>query len=346
LIIENVAGCLILMVSGSQPYPSSWSGSQIRTEETMRRLGLLCAGAFAVAVSLAAPAFAKERFVFVGHWPVSDPYFNVVRNAAELAAQQLDVTVEFRNPPNGDLAQMADLINQAAASKPDGIIATVPDESIVSGPLTNAVDTGIPLVIVNSGSAEIAKKLGALLYIGQAEYAAGLAAGKKAKAAGVTSFVCVNHFFAQPVSHDRCNGFAAGLGIPIGDQDIDSGIDPDIIVSRTAAYLKTHPKTQAILALGPTAADPIIKYLNDQGMTEKYYFATFDLDQDILGALKSGEIKVAVDQQPFLQGYDAVQTLVLYDRYGVLQANNVESGPGLITKDNLQQVLDLAGKYR
>jgi simple sugar transport system substrate-binding protein len=312
----------------------------------MRRLGFVFAGALTAILSLAGPALAKERIVFIGHWPVSDPYFNVVRNAAELAAHQLDATVEFRNPPNGDLAQMADLINQAAASKPDGIISTVPDESIVSGPLTNAVDSGIPLVIVNSGSAEIAKKLGALLYIGQAEYAAGLAAGEKAKAAGVTSFVCVNHFYQQSVSHDRCNGFAAGLGVPIGDQDIDSGIDPDIIISRTAAFLKTHPKTQAILTLGPTGADPLIKYLNDQGMTNKYFFATFDLSQDILSALKSGEVKVAVDQQPFLQGYDAVETLVLYDRYGVLQANDVESGPGLITKDNLEQVLDLAGKYR
>jgi simple sugar transport system substrate-binding protein len=83
----------------------------------MRRLGFVFAGALTAILSLASPALAKERIVFIGHWPVSDPYFNVVRNAAELAAHQLDVTVEFRNPPNGDLAQMADLINQAAASK-------------------------------------------------------------------------------------------------------------------------------------------------------------------------------------------------------------------------------------
>jgi simple sugar transport system substrate-binding protein len=38
--------------------------------------------------------------------------------------------------------------------------------------------------------------------------------------------------------------------------------------------------------------------------------------------------------------------LVLYDRYGVLQANDIASGPGLVTKDNLEQVIALAGKYR
>lgn len=311
----------------------------------MRRFFVALVGAFA-ALILANQAFAKERLVFIGHWPESDSFFNVIRNSAQLAADQLKVQIEFRNPPGGDLAQMGQLIDQAAASKPDGIIATIPDPSIVTGPLSNAVASGIPVVIVNSGSPEIAKKIGALLYIGQAEFNAGKAAGEKARAAGVKSFVCVNHFFQQPVSHERCNGFAAGLGVPLGGQEIDSGTDPTDIVSRTAAYLKTHPGTQAILTLGPTSADPMIKYLRDQGMAAKFYFATFDLSQDIVAAMKDGIVKVAVDQQPFLQGYDAVQVLILYDRYGVVQANNIESGPGLITKANLQQVISLAGKYR
>ena len=72
----------------------------------------------------------------------------------------------------------------------------------------------------------------------------------------------------------------------------------------------------------------------------------FDLSQAIAGAMKEGMIKVAVDQQPFIQGYGAVGVLTNYARFGVLQANDVYSGPGLITKDNLDQVLAQAGKYR
>jgi simple sugar transport system substrate-binding protein len=76
-------------------------------------------------------------------------------------------------------------------------------------------------------------------------------------------------------------------------------------VTRTAAYLKAHPDTQAILTLGPTGADPMIKWVKDQGVAGKYFFATFDLSPDIVGAMKDGTIQVAVDQQPFIQGYDA-----------------------------------------
>ena len=293
-----------------------------------------------------AAAQAAERMVFVGHWSESDSFFNVIRNSAQLAATQMGVTIEFRNPPGGDLSQMARLIDQAIASKPNGIISTVPDEKIVDDPLSNAVASGIPVVIVNSGSAEIAKKIGALRYIGQAEYEAGKAAGEKAKGTGVNSFVCVNHFYQHPASHQRCQGFADALGVKLGDQDMDSGTDPNDVVTRTAAFLKAHPDTQAILTLGPTGADPIIRWVKDQGAANKYFFATFDLSQAIAGAMKEGMIKVAVDQQPFIQGYGAVGVLTNYARFGVLQANDVYSGPGLITKDNLDQVLAQAGKYR
>jgi simple sugar transport system substrate-binding protein len=109
---------------------------------------------------------AAERIVFVGHWSESDSFFNVIRNSAQLAADQLGVTLEFRNPSGGDLSEMGRLVDQAIASKPDGLISTVPDETIVGTALSNAVASGIPVVIVNSGSPEIAKKLGALRYIG------------------------------------------------------------------------------------------------------------------------------------------------------------------------------------
>jgi simple sugar transport system substrate-binding protein len=307
----------------------------------------LVAAVSACAVLLSgATTYAADRLVFVGHWSESDPFFNVIRNSAQLAADQMGVKIEFRNPSGGDLSEMGRLIDQAAASKPVGIISTAPDENIVDTPLSNAVAAGIPVVIVNSGSADIAKKVGALRYIGQAEYEAGKAAGEKAKAASVKSFVCVNHFFQHPVSHQRCKGFADGLGVPLGNQEIDSGTDPNDVVTRTAAYLKAHPDTQAILTLGPIGADPMINWIHEQGAGDKYYFATFDLSKDIVAAMKEGLIKVAVDQQPFIQGYDAVQILTNYARFGVLQANDIYSGPGLIAKDNLAQVLSLAGKYR
>ena len=117
--------------------------------------------------------------------------------------------------------------------------------------------------------------------------------------------------------------------MPIGDQEIDSGTDPNDVGTRTAAFLSSHPDTQAILTLGPTSASPVIKWVRDQGASDKYFFATFDLSEDIVAGIKDGVVDVAVDQQPFIQGYGGVEVIANYLRYGVLQANDIASGPGL-----------------
>jgi simple sugar transport system substrate-binding protein len=62
---------------------------------------------------------------------------------------------------------MARIIDQAAASKPQGIITTLADFDVLSGPISNAVAKGIPVIIINSGTPEQAAEVGALMYIGQ-----------------------------------------------------------------------------------------------------------------------------------------------------------------------------------
>ena len=105
---------------------------------------LLRAVATAVLVVAASVAQAQgERFVLISHAPDSDSWWNTIKNAIELAGDQMDVEVEYRNPPTGDLADMARIVEQAAASNPDGIIVTIADFDVLEGPVTNAVDKGI-----------------------------------------------------------------------------------------------------------------------------------------------------------------------------------------------------------
>ena len=307
-------------------------------------LAILAAG---LSVATALPAAAEgERFVLVSHAPDSDSWWNTIKNAIALAGEQMDVTVEYRNPPTGDLADMARIIEQAAASNADGIIATIADFDVLKGPLEDAIARGIPVITINSGTIEQSKEIGALLHVGQPEYDAGLGAGEKAKAAGVTSFLCVNHYITNPASVERCQGFADGLGVELGNQMIDSGQDPSEVQSKVAAYLQTNPETNGILTLGPTSAEPTIAALNASGMAGSIFFGTFDLSPAIAEAIKADTISFAIDQQPFLQGYLPVVILTNLVRYGVVPGNSINSGPGFITKDNISLVEEFAGQYR
>jgi len=318
----------------------------------MKKVNLFTAVIFSLAI--AAPlamistnaTAAGEKYILVSHAPDSDSWWNTVKNGIELAGKQMGVTVEYRNPPTGDLADMARIIQQAAASNPNGIITTLSDYDVLSGPIRDAVDRGINVIIMNSGTPEQAREVGALMYVGQPEYDAGHAAGLRAKGDGVGSFLCVNHYISSPSSTQRCQGFADGLGVELGSQMIDSGQDPSEIKNKVLAYLSANKNTDAVLTLGPTSADPTIAALKENGMAGDLYFGTFDLGTEIVKGIKAGIINWGIDQQPFLQAYLPVIVLTNYDRYGVLPGNNINSGPGFVTKDGLTLVEKYAGEYR
>ena len=89
------------------------------------------------------------------------------------------------------------------------------------------------------------------------------------------------------------------------------------------------------------------KMLRDTSSASKYKsFISFDLDSDISKAIKDGIMESAIDQQPYLQGYLPVVLLTEYARYGVIPANNINTGPGFVTKANIALVEKLAGEYR
>jgi simple sugar transport system substrate-binding protein len=287
-----------------------------------------------------------ENFVLISHAPDSDSWWNVIKNAIKVAGDQMDVNVEYRNPPTGDLADMARIVQQVTASNPDGIIVTIADYNVLEGPIKDAVAKGIPVITINSGTIEQSHKLGALMHVGQPEHEAGYQAGLRAKKAGVKSFLCVNHYITNPASVERCQGFADGLGVKLGNQMIDSGMDPSEVKNKVAAYLKTHPNVGGVLALGPSSAEPTLDALRDAGLAGSIFFGTFDLSKKIADGIKKGEINFAIDQQPYLQGYLPVVILTNYVRYGVLPSGDINSGPGFITKDNISLVEKLAGTYR
>ena len=312
----------------------------------MKKLALAATVAAAPLIAAGAAVAEGEKYVLVSHAPDSDSWWNTIKNGIALAGDQMGVEVEYRNPPTGDIADMARIIEQAAASGPNGIITTLADYDVLKGPISDAVASGIDVIIMNTGSGDQAREVGALMYVGQPEYDAGYAAGLRAKGDGVGSFLCVNHSIQQPTLADRCQGFADGLGVELGNSMLDSGADPAEVKNKVLAYLSANPDTDAVLTLGPVSADPTILALEENGMAGDIYFGTFDLGEEIVKGIKGGVINWGIDQQPFLQAYLPVVILTNYHRYGVLPGNNINSGPGFVTADGLTLVEKFAGEYR
>ena len=72
--------------------------------------------------------------------------------------------------------------------------------------------------------------------------------------------------------------------------------------------------------------------------------ATFDLNEDVVAGVEDGSILLAVDQQPYVQGFLGVTTLYLKSINGndVGGGQPINSGPAFVTKENAAEVAGFA----
>ena len=289
---------------------------------------------------LAGVATAQTRIVFVTHGQSADPYWSVVKNGMDDAAKALGVEAEYLHPETFDMAKMAQLIDAAVASSPDGLVVSIPDAAALGDPVKNAVAAGIPVIVVDSGGSKLTKELGGLLYLGQSEYEAGVTAGERVAKLGVKRAVCLNQEVGNSSLDDRCNGFAKGLGVDV--PVLQGVIDPTEMKTRTLAYLNTNPDVEFMLGCGPTATEPALAALDEAGLKGKVKLGTFDLSPNILQAIVDGNVEWGIDAQQYLMGYIPVVMIDLKAKYKLAPIADYPTGPGFVTKAEAASVIDLA----
>ncbi len=281
------------------------------------------------------------RFVVVSHGQSSDPFWSVAANGVNAAADDMGVTVEYQAPGTFDMVEMSQIIDAAVASQPDGIVVTIPDAAALADSIQAAVAAGIPVISMNSGSDDFAD-LGVLVHVGQTEYEAGLIAGGRMAAAGVTDAICINQEVGNTALDDRCQGFEDGLGeeVPVIPVDL---ADPTGTQETVAGALQANAGINGILTLGPTGAAPTLAALRDGGQIGSVQLATFDLGPEVLQAIVDGDMLFAIDQAQYLQGYLPIVLLTKFLETGALPLGSVDrvilTGPQLVTADTAADVI-------
>ena len=282
------------------------------------------------------------RFVVVTHGQASDPFWSVAANGVEAAGEDMGVTVEYQAPGTFDMVEMSQLIDAAVASEPDGLVVSLPDADALGPSITAAVDAGIPVITMNSGSDTFAD-LGVLLHVGQTEFEAGLIAGERFAEEGVQNPICLNQEVGNAALDLRCEGFFEGLGVQgeVIAVDLD---DPTSTTETVTGALQNNPDIDGILTLGPTGAAPTIAALEEAGTLGEIAFATFDLSPEVLEAIDAGDMLFAIDQAQYLQGYLPIVFLTKYLETGALPLGSVDrvllTGPQIVTAETALDVVD------
>lgn len=285
------------------------------------------------------------RIVVVTHGQASDPFWSVVANGVNQARDDLGIEVEYNAPETFDMVAMSQLIDTAVASEPDGLVVSIPDADALGDSIRAAVEAGIPVVSINSGS-DVYKDLGILTHVGQTEFEAGIGAGERMAAAGVTNTICVNQEVGNVALDLRCQGFAEGLGGVPSEVVAVNLTDPAGAQAAVEAALASDDTIDGILTLGPTGADPALAALEASGRAGSVQIATFDLSENVLSALSDGTMLFAIDQQQYLQGYLGVLIVTQFAQYGLLPGGGgpIFTGPGFVTQDTAAQVIELSAE--
>ena len=317
-------------------------------QRLIRLLGVLSIVMVAGLGAFLQPAAAQDdevRIVVVSHGQASDPFWSVVQNGAAQAGEDLGVTVEYQAPDTFDMVEMSQLIDAAVASSPDGLVVSIPDASALNDSISAAIEAGIPVISMNSGS-DVAADLGVLTHVGQTEFEAGFGGGERMAEEGVTSALCVNQEVGNVALDLRCQGFTEALTAAGGTVEVlavDAIGDPVGAQQAIEAALAADPEINGIFTLGPTGAAPALAALESAGQLGTIPLATFDLSPEVLQAIVDGNILFAIDQQQYLQGYLPIVLLALNARNLNTVANEViMTGPGFVTAENAERVIELA----
>ncbi|MFD5751705.1 sugar ABC transporter substrate-binding protein [Streptomyces sp. NPDC127033] len=282
----------------------------------------------AAAQGRAAVDTPRWTVAMVTHSGSGDTFWDIVQNGAKQAAAKDNIKFLYANSDEGQ--QQAQLVQSYIDKKVDGLIVTLAKPDAMKAVVAQAVKAGIPVITVNSGAAE-SKKFGALTHIGQDETIAGEAVGEELDRRGRKKALCVIHEQGNVGHEQRCAGAKKTFGGEMQNLYVDGTNMPDVQAS-VEAKLQTDRSIDAVVTLGAPFADAAVKAKETAG--SKAEIDTFDLNAKVATSLSSGTLGFAVDQQPYLQGYEAVDLLWLH-RYNadVLGGGRpVLTGPQIITE--------------
>jgi simple sugar transport system substrate-binding protein len=287
------------------------------------------------------------KLLLISHSPSTEQFWIPIDKGLQQAAKELGVTAEYRGVQANlqDPNEERKLILNAIAAKPDGLIISNPYPDSLNPVIKQAVDAGIPVVLINAGGSEVLE-VGALTYVGNDEVASGRLAARKLGDVGCKhALLITTPPGALAFVDDRNKGFIDGFPGKVTRADIPLSNINDSTRIKTIIETELHknPSIDCAFSIGSAASPGMLAARADLGeRANAMHWAAMDLVASVVDAIKSKQMDFAIDQQQFGQGYLPVVVLSMYLRYGISPGSElIGSGPGLVTLENVDRILEL-----
>jgi simple sugar transport system substrate-binding protein len=308
----------------------------------------MLAAAAAIGFATTAAAAEQPRVTMIIYTAPGVPFFNPLLQGAKDAAKQADVSLDIQYGNNDQVTQNT-ITQTAIANKVDGIATVIWDDHAFEKTICDAVHAGIPVIAFNVDNTKGAAASCRLAFVGQDFVDAGYLIGKRmVKAAGLKKgdlvFTPVE-FPDAAYAALRHQGVQKALDeVGAKSEIVGTGGNLPEVRTKLVQYLIGHSDVKAIIGLGEQPMIEALPSLKEAKL--QVPVGGFDLSKEILDGIAGGGIEATVDQQPYSQGFFAIQQLALKIRYGLYPSDMKTGGLGLVDKTNYKFAAQFAGTYR
>lgn len=279
----------------------------------------------------------RIKVAMITHSAPGNTFWDTIRKGAEEAAAKDNVEFLYASDPEG--GRQAQLVQQYIDQDVDAIAVTLAKPDALRDVMAKAEEAGIPVVTLNSGSDEF-KDLGAFAHFGSDEGLAGEAAGKRLKEDGLEHPICVIHEQGNIGLETRCAGVKKVL--PQTEILNVQGTDMTQVSSTATAKLQSTTSADSVVALDAPIAMTLLDSKAEAGSDVQV--ASFDMNGELAQAIKDKKVLFTIDQQPWLQGYMAMDALWQNHRgaFKIGGGQPTLTGPTVVDSSNAEQVLKYA----
>ncbi len=276
----------------------------------------------------------QGTIVFIPKSTSATFYLFLVKGAKD-RAKELGYTIDYQGPATeSEVASQVDLVRNIARSKPAGILLAALDSKGLIPPVQDAINDGVPVVMVDSGIDSDLPKASVTTNNYEGGYKAGV---EMAKLLGEKGLVGNLGIQAGSVSAQRSIGFNDAITkypnmkvLPIQWTNADAAASMNI----ASDLLNGNPNLAGFFsACAPTAVG-VAQAVKAKAMEKKLRIVTFDPSPEVLPLFESGVIQCIIAQDPYQMGYQGVGYIDNARKNVPVSNKKIELPPVVITPEN------------
>jgi len=307
-------------------------------------LAVLAASACSGPGGGASPAPARTTIAVIPKG-TTHAFWQSIHAGAVKASRELDVDIIWRGPLREDdrdaqVTEVEGFVSRGVS----GIVLAPLDEAALVGPVASAKAKKIPVVIFDSGL----KGEDFVSFVATDNVAGGRLGGEHmAKVlGGKGKVVLLRYAEGHDSTGKREEGFLEAMkaspGIEVVSSNQYGGADVEEAYKRSETLLSRYKQPdgslgiQGIFCANESTTFAMLRVLQANGWAGKVTFVGFDASDNLVAALRKGEIEALVIQDPVKMGYLGVKTMVQHLR-GEKVERRIDTGVGVATRANMDE---------